>query len=78
MNYYCVLAMFISIFIATILVAPSTMANYIEAGKFHLHKVFCGIFFFEFSLLLSVPSPTRKWFVVGKPHETFELQRRFH
>lgn len=34
MNYYCVLAMFISVFIATILVAPSTMANYIEAGKF--------------------------------------------
>lgn len=25
--------MFISIFIATILVAPSTMANYIETGK---------------------------------------------
>lgn len=33
MNYYCVFAMFISIFIATILVAPSTMANYIETGK---------------------------------------------
>lgn len=44
MNYYCVLAMFISIFIATILVAPSTMANYAEAGEFQIFEYF----FFNF------------------------------
>lgn len=45
MNYYCVLAMFISIFIATILVAPSTMANYIEAGKLSNLKFLTLTFF---------------------------------
>lgn len=46
MNYYCVLAMFISIFIATILVAPSTMANYIEAGKCKILIFFLNIYFY--------------------------------